>query len=237
LALFVAIGVLLRSARFKGFFGEFRVRATVRLRLGGRTYRSLHNLTFPTGDGTTQIDHVIASRFGIFVIETKNLKGWIFGDEKSRRWTQSIYGKKYQFQNPLRQNYKHLKAVQALVELDARCLHSVVVFVGSCKFKTRMPSNVLKRRRLVRYIRSKTEVLLADEEVEHSLEALQAVQISTFGARRRHIRSLKKNRREPVCPRCGNAMVLRTARKGRGTGSSFWGCSNFPRCRVTKDAV
>lgn len=58
----------------------------------------------------------------------------IFGDERSRKWTQSIYGNNYRFQNPLNQNYRHLKAVQDLLGLGPRCLHSVVVFVGSSRF-------------------------------------------------------------------------------------------------------
>lgn len=74
-------------------------------------------MTLPTPDGTTQVDHVIVSRFGVFVIETKNHKGWVFGEERSRKWAQVIYRNKYQFLNPLRQNYKHLKAVQEVTGL------------------------------------------------------------------------------------------------------------------------
>ena len=127
------------------------VQAVTDRRLNGRTYRSLHDLTLPTLDGTTQIDHVIVSNFGVFVIETKDLTGWIFGDERSRKWTQSIYGNRYQFMNPLRQNYKHQKAVENLLGLGTRCVHSVVVFVGNSEFKTMMPPNVLELRELVPY--------------------------------------------------------------------------------------
>ncbi len=233
LALLVFVQAM-RSARAKGFFGELRVRATIRLRLNGRTYRPLHNLTLPTPDGTTQIDHVVVSRFGVFVIETKNLAGWIFGDERSRKWTQSIYGRNFPFLNPLRQNYKHLKALADLSGLGPQCLHSVVVFVGSSRFKTAMPSNVLKRRRLVRYMRSKTDLLLSDEQVEHVVSTLKQSGASGFGGRRRHLLSLKENRRNPVCPRCGEAMVLRTAKRGTNLGGQFWGCSGYPECRSTR---
>ncbi len=40
----------------------------------------------------------------------------------------------------------------------------------------------------------------------------------------------------PACPRCGEPMVLRTSRRGTGTGSQFWGCTTFPRCRGTRPA-
>jgi hypothetical protein len=70
----------------------------------------------PSQGSTTQIDHVLVSVYGIFVIETKNMKGWIFGDERSAQWTQSIFGKKSRFQNPLRQNYRHVKALAEFSE-------------------------------------------------------------------------------------------------------------------------
>jgi hypothetical protein len=113
---FLGVVILLRVARPSVDPGELRVRATIRRRLKGREYSSLHDLMLPTLDGTTQIDHVIVSRFGLFVIETKDLTGWIFGGERSRRWTQVIFGKRYRFQNPLQQNYKHLKAVEKTPE-------------------------------------------------------------------------------------------------------------------------
>ncbi|WP_350617509.1 nuclease-related domain-containing protein, partial [Pseudomonas sp. HY7a-MNA-CIBAN-0227] len=79
-----------------------------------------NNVTLPLPNGgSTQIDHVIVSIYGIFVIETKNYKGWIFGNEKQRQWTQAFpNGRKYKFQNPLRQNYLHIKTLADLLELE-----------------------------------------------------------------------------------------------------------------------
>lgn len=39
---------------------------------------------------------------------------------------------------------------------------------------------------------------------------------------------------EPICPKCGVPMVLRTVTKGKYKGNQFYGCQNFPRCRVVK---
>ena len=77
-------------------------------------YHLLNNLTIPIQDGTTQVDHVLISTKGIFVIETKNYSGWIFGDEKSKQWMQVIYRVKSRFQNPIHQNYLHVKAMEQL---------------------------------------------------------------------------------------------------------------------------
>lgn len=43
--------------------------------------------------GMTQIDHIYISKFGIFVVETKNYKGWIYGKTHDKEWTKNVYGK------------------------------------------------------------------------------------------------------------------------------------------------
>jgi len=68
----------------KGVLGEFKVNLATKLFLDKRIYTLLKNVTLPTADGTTQIDHVIVSRYGVFVIETKNMKGWIFGSAQQK---------------------------------------------------------------------------------------------------------------------------------------------------------
>lgn len=89
----------LRSPKVKGRIGEAVVAVGALGRLDPVVYRVFNDIVLPRpdGKGTTQIDHVVVSPFGIFVIETKNYAGWIFGDETSRYWTQVIHGKKSRF--------------------------------------------------------------------------------------------------------------------------------------------
>src|ERR1035437_6229801 len=84
----------------KGGVGEIMGSFAHKVMLDKSIYREINNVTIPTANGTTQIDHVIVSRYGIFVVETKNMDGWIFGDEKNPQWTQSLFGKKFKFQKP-----------------------------------------------------------------------------------------------------------------------------------------
>ena len=81
---------ILKSRWFKGVFGEFLVNRLL-LQLPGSDYTLLKDVTLPAQDGTTQIDHIVVSKFGIFVVETKNMKGWIFGSAHQKLWTQKIY--------------------------------------------------------------------------------------------------------------------------------------------------
>ncbi|MFN2266770.1 MAG: nuclease-related domain-containing protein, partial [Desulfonatronovibrio sp.] len=126
---------LFKSSRVKGYFGEVMVRLLSKLMLNKDTYRAFHDLTLPTPDGSTQIDHVYVSSYGIFVVETKNMKGWIFGDERQSQWTQKIYKKSFKFQNPLHQNFKHVKTLKSALQVPVDTIHSIVTFVGDSSFK------------------------------------------------------------------------------------------------------
>ena len=226
---------------FKGILGETLVRLAARLRLPDDTYHSLHNITLPTPDGTTQIDHIFVSRFGIFVVETKNMKGWIFGSENQAQWTQLIFKKKFKFQNPLRQNYKHVKALEASLNVPSAAIKSVVVFAGGSRFKTPMPANVTQGGGYINYIRSFREPILTDSEVKGTLTQIQAGRLElSRETNRKHVEQLKTRSNptaERKCPKCGNKMVLRTAKRGANVGKQFWGCSAYPKCKVIQNII
>jgi restriction system protein len=228
---------------FKGIIGETMGSLAHTVFLDKAVYHELNNVTIPTLDGTTQIDHLIVSRYGIFVIESKNMNGWIFGNEKSAEWTQSFPGGKFKFQNPLRQNYRHTKCLSEFLGIGHDKLHSVVMFWGDSIFKTPMPQNVLDKG-YSNYIKSKSEVLFTDEEVNEIVKAIQTGKLPrTWATRREHVASLNKRHTKSVtpshvsssdtqiCPKCGSAMVKRTAKSGTNAGNEFWGCSRYPGCR------
>ena len=220
----------------KGWAGEVQGVLSKKLFLDGKIYRDFNNVTIETSNGTTQIDHVIVSKFGIFVIETKNIKGWIFGGEKQTSWTQSLYGKKYKFQNPLLQNYRHTKALADFLGINQSKIHSLVMFWSECTFKTPMPENVLNTG-YTGYIKSKTDVLFTDEEVEAVCEAISTGRLPKgWSTKAEHLKSLKERHASTtICPKCGGQLLLRTAHKGKNAGSQFYGCENYPKCRYTAD--
>lgn len=162
LPIIVLIGIA-KSPWFKGIIGEALVKLAAKIRLPVDTYVPIHDVTLLSMDAsssdTTQIDHIFVSKYGIFVVETKNYKGWIFGNEKQAQWTQKLYKKSYRFQNPLRQNYKHQKALQVLLDIPLDKIHSVIAFMGEATFKTPMPKSVTRGGGYVRYIKSFREVV------------------------------------------------------------------------------
>lgn len=195
----------------KGWFGEALVSVAKKIVLDGKVYQDVNNVTIAVSDGTTQIDHIIVSRYGIFVIETKNFEGWIFGSADKPQWTQSIFGNKSTFQNPLRQNYRHIKSLEEFLGLPGHLFHSVVCFVGStCVLKTSLPENVIQGEPFS-YIKSKTDVLLLDSPVAEIVQAIKTGMrpknifgLATAETRKEHLDSLKSRHewgaKQPVPP-------------------------------------
>jgi len=234
----LAASLYLTSPSFKGAVGESRVASRLRSQLDEQAYKILGDLTLPTKGGTTQIDHVVVSPYGIFVIETKNMKGWIFGGAKQARWTVVLHRHKSQFQNPLRQNYKHIKVIQELLGIEMHQLHNVVAFVGSAEPKTEMPENVLwSNRQLSNYVKSKHKVLFTENEVRSFANRLSKNSLeSNSQTRHDHVRHVKARAAERKnntthCPRCSAKMVERANRK---SGEKFLGCARYPKCKGTR---
>lgn len=230
-----------QSPWFKGMLGEALVKLAAKLRLPADTYHRLHNVTLPTPDGTTQIDHVFVSRFGVFVVETKNMKGWIFGGENQAQWTQKIFKKSFRFQNPLRQNYKHVKALEVALNISPEVIHSVVVFAGESKFKSPMPANITRGLGCITHIRSFRQLVLSESEVLRVVSQIQASRLEpSQQTHRQHVQQLKARSNpsaERTCPQCGCSMILRTAKRGANAGNQFRGCSAYPKCRVVQNVI
>lgn len=141
-----ALSLFVRSSAVKGWIGEKWTFFVMPKGLDSKEYQIFNDLYLPRpdGKGSTQIDHVVLSPFGIFVIETKNFNGWIVGREHDSHWTQQLYHQKFAFQNPLRQNFLHVETLRTLLDLPREAFHSIVFLVGNCEMKTVLPPNVMK---------------------------------------------------------------------------------------------
>lgn len=231
-----AVGSILRSAWLRGKWGEFKVNVGISLLLDRKVYRLIKNVTLQTGSYTTQIDHLVISPYGVFVIETKNISGWIFGNANHAQWTQVIYHFKQRFQNPLAQNNTHIKAVRELLNLQPHHLYNVVVFVGVSSFRTILPANVAHGvRELIAFIRIECEPIFTEDEVGRFIEIVNERRLKpglltdrTHAKNTRERLSTYTTQLKGRCPRCGDIMIERI---GRRTGNPFLGCRRFPRCR------
>lgn len=228
---------ILKSPKTKGRIGESSVRRKLD-KLNSKEYKVLHDLMIRRTNGrTSQIDHVVISRYGVFVIETKNYKGWIVGSEKSEYWTQVLYRRKERLYSPIRQNYGHIKALEEHLEDGTIPFVSIIAFTTRAELKLQeMTTDVVYTTDLARTIQTYKKAVLSNEQIERIQTALSAKRTHTRKERKQHVADIKRNIQEKealaiagLCPRCRGKLVERQGKNG-----VFIGCSNFPKCRHTK---
>ncbi|CAC9975195.1 NERD domain-containing protein [Flavobacterium panici] len=224
------------KAKIKGIIGEKTVSSILHF-LNKSDYKIINNVILKKGEFTTQIDHVVISSFGIFVIETKNYKGWILGYENSEYWTQVIYKYKTKFYNPIFQNAGHIRALKTcLKEYGDFEYISIIVFSTKAEIKIDTNIDVINMHRLLSTIKKYSAVNLSEDDKEKIFEKINASNLIDSFKKQDHINSIKKridNREKTIhekkCPRCGNNLVERKGEFGR-----FLGCKSYPKCKFTK---
>jgi hypothetical protein len=232
-------GTAILKIKGKGTIGESRVARQLD-GLNNEEYIVLNDILIKTSKRSSQIDHIVVSVYGIFVIETKNYTGWIHGNENSEYWTQSIYKKKFKFYNPIKQNWAHIYALKkVLSDFGELTYHPIVVFAGSAKLKN-INSNipVVYASQLVLTIMvTKGTPNLSTDQVKNIADRLREITIQDATIKKEHIDQIKdhKHKKEQkvkalLCPRCDGSLILRNGKYGK-----FYGCSNYPKCRYTKN--
>ena len=250
---------------FKGKHGEKLTENELKLVYSfGRRGKTLRNLYIPKSNGdTSEIDVVYITQKGIFVFESKNYSGWIFGDEKGTYWTAMLPNReKNRFYNPIKQNRTHIKWLGAYVGPEVP-LFSIIVFSERCELKKVTVESedimVIKRDRTyaaVRDIWDSVPDVLSEDEVSELYKKLKILTEVNSSVKTAHVESIKKrydpestpdspkiptfsgvHKQSPevrTCPRCGSPLVIRKTKKGPNAGQQFYGCSAFPKCRYTE---
>ena len=246
----------------KGVQGEYLVWDSLQ---GVPGYKKiLLNCYVPKNNGeTTEIDVIFLHASGIYLLESKNYSGWIFGTETQQFWVQSLPGRygqahKIKFLNPIIQNHVHLKWLGNYLGVDPACLYSYIVFGDECVLKnitlTSRHHHVINRSSLsdsINAVIQSSHIHLTSKQIDalysklyslaqvdatKKLIHIQEVQNKKNAARATHLFPADmRNKDSPVCPFCGGRLVLRTASKGAYAGRKFWGCSNYPKCRYIQN--
>jgi hypothetical protein len=198
IAIIVALIIGFFLGRYKTYAfqnrSEARLSRALKMRFAAPDYHLLNHVTLRLEDGTTQIDHVLVSRFGIFVIETKDYKGWIFAGPRDRYWTQVLYRAKFRFQNPLRQNHRHVRAIQELLDfLPSDVVRPAVVFSGDAEFKTNIPDGVFTVAGLLGFVESTTQEVMSVNRVQFCVGRLETTRLSiTKATDVEHVQGLRR---------------------------------------------
>lgn len=242
---------------FDDFFNELRgksgekkiARKLNALDFFGYDGRCLRNLYIPREDGSTsEIDVVYITSKGIFVIESKNYSGYIFGNEHYKNWTSTLYAgktwyggnrvEKYHFFNPVWQNKSHVKAIRGY--LGEVKTYSFIVFGSDCELKDVSVSNegvyvctASGLKSLFKAVWNSEPNVYSDSQVADMYNRLVSLTNVDRQVKNKHIQDIKyrQNNMSLICPWCGGELVLRTAKKGTYAGKNFYGCSNYPKCK------
>ena len=241
----------------KGNYGEFLTYKYLR-QYENDGAKFLFNCYLPKGNNqTTEIDVLMIHSSGVFVFESKNYSGWIFGAEYQKNWTQTLpngrKARKEHFLNPIMQNKLHIKWLQNQIGEDVP-IHSVIVFSERCTLKkvdiTSSNIYVVKRNRVrhaVADIIGRKGTCIEQSTVTNIYDKLYGFSQVSDDVKKKHIQEIMDTHMSDeskggtietdtsVCPKCGGTLVLRTSIRGTYAGSQFWGCSNYPKCKYIKN--
>lgn len=214
--------------KFIGMAGEFWVKRE--LKKLSDEYLVINDIMIKTKDGSThQIDHVVISKYGIFVIETKQYNGYIKGNDYDKRWLIKNGKKKIYVNNPLHQNYGHVKSLEEILNLPEEKFISLVCIPSRATLSVKS-NNVTRIYDLLDKITSYKEDIIGNPNELY--EIINNLNITDKAERKVHVknaREIKNNKDEELknkCPKCGGELIKRNGKYGE-----FMGCSNFPKCR------
>lgn len=182
-----------KSSKGKGKAGEWLVAQV--LKQLGPGYEVLNNLTFVVEGDSTQIDHVVISTKGVFTIETKNYQGSIFGQASDAKWTQKLGGRSFQFQNPIRQNYKHVKFLAEQFAVKETAIIPMITFLGQAKFPKGKPEGVYSPLELAKAIKAKDASVLNNAQTFAIRRKLETMGATTGEKTETHLQNLAQRHR------------------------------------------
>lgn len=238
------------SPRQKGKRGEMRIH-DILMQLPDE-YHVMDDVMLKTTNGTTQIDHIVVSKYGVFAIETKNYRGEIYGNDNIQEWKQIIvtkvtypkkpwktytYVTKNQFYNPVKQVVGHMYRIKEnLKEWPYLKIIPIVVFTGNADIsRVSSAGHVIYDTALLSTIQAYQTSYITDTDIKVVVERLSSKNIREVVDNKTHVRNVKEAKYRTdskissgICPQCGGTLVRRTGKYG-----SFYGCSNYPRCKFT----
>ena len=231
--LFIVLISIFRK-QITGYMGEFWVRTKLE-KLPKDKYKVLHDIMIKIDNKTHQIDHIVVSTYGIFVIETKNYGGLITGSSNNNNWCMHLGKNKYYFNNPIHQNYGHIVALEKLLGIEESKFISIISMSNKAKIKVQ-EKNVITLDYLVSTINNYKNLIL-DININEITNKIKSNNITDKELRKIHVKNIKrditnkqKKLNNMICPRCGATLIIRNGKNGE-----FVGCTNYPKCRFTKN--
>ena len=223
--------VFFRTPRGRGIKGELLIRWVIK----SKENAVINNYIIEEEEGDShQIDHIVVNHNGVFVIETNNISGRIYGEDSQKTWTQVLqYGKiKNKIYSPVKQNQTHVYSIKEILPKDVP-VYSCVVFVqGNTNYIT--SSYTFRPAALRKYmLKGKFKTQLEPDKQLEIMNILVEHMANDRVSTRQHIKNIQSKKQDVMnnmCPRCHVPLVLREGKNGK-----FYACPNFPDCKYTKN--
>jgi hypothetical protein len=219
-----------KSPKGKGKTGEFAVKHIIGQNIENVQYVFNDYMILNNGK-SSQIDHILVCAKGVFVIETKNYSGLIYGNESQREWTQVLqYGKvKNKLYNPVKQNATHAYYIRNILPNGIPIIPVVVFVQNNVEYVE--TDKVIGINYLPDFISIQPSILSA-EQINRCYNILLNANSRDMISNEEHVKNIQDtqwNIANNICPRCGKPLVLRNGKYGQ-----FYGCSEYPKCKFTK---
>ncbi len=184
----------------KGHYGEYLAKYALGSDSIEGYSKLICNSYVPYRGKTSEIDLILIHEKGIYVFESKNYSGWIFGSEEQHTWTQFLNSKtKYRFYNPIMQNETHISALSSFLNIPREVFRSYILFSDRCELK-KVPANceryiIIHRGNLLKYLCRELKsrsVVYQKEDVDNLYNALYPLTQISREDKKRHMESIKK---------------------------------------------
>ena len=228
----------IRNYENPGHFGEYLAQYALNHDNLSGYMKTLVNLYIPYKGRKTELDVIMIHEKGIFVFESKNYSGWIFGSADQQKWTQCFPNKeKHQFYNPIMQNHTHIKALSEYLQLPIDAFSSYIIFHEHCELK-KVPENteayvIVKRNDMLKKLRrvlSDRQIIYTHDQIDAFVNRLESTGNADDDQKKQHIEAIKDRTEGNVCPFCNSSLVER-----KGKFGAFYGCSGYPKCKYTRN--
>ncbi|MFD2043084.1 nuclease-related domain-containing protein [Ornithinibacillus salinisoli] len=198
-------------ANRKGEIGEYKI--DIQLSQLPKDYKYLNDLMIENPksiSGYSQIDHLVITPYGIYVIETKNYQGTIYGSKNRKNW---LINGKFKMMNPVIQNYGHIEALKKYIDKSYHDkFKSMITFTKRCTLKIDMELRDINSDELVIYdvylnetLQRKESILklknhnqFTDEDRQVIYESITNANITDPKARETHTTRIKEKKSNAV---------------------------------------
>ena len=220
------------GAKIIGWFGEHWTKQSLDV-LDKNNYIVLNDIMIDVNGKTHQIDHIVLSKYGIFVIETKQYNGYITGGKYDKQWIRHLKGnKQVYYTNPIRQNYGHVKAICELLNIGEDKVFNIVCIPSkniklNIKHDGELTTGLTINDKITSY---KKEIINNIDELKNKIIINNIVDKNTRKSHIERIKSTKELCDDKTCPVCGGKLIERNGKYG-----NFLGCEKYPKCKYTRN--